>query len=112
MRDGVRPSQVHDVFGRYPVPTGHAQCCRACVDVNEAPLPAQLCEALNGCNGHGTCMFGQCQCAGERVERPLATAAGVPKHRRVDSPSSPHITPLLVHPTPPVHCPSPFVAHC
>lgn len=57
--------QVHDVFGRYPVPTGHSQCCRVCVDMNEAPRPAQPCESLNNCNGHGVCMFGACQCTGD-----------------------------------------------
>jgi len=55
--------RVHDVYGHFPVPSAHAQCCRACVDVAAAGVPAEHCEHLNNCNGRGQCLFGQCECA-------------------------------------------------
>jgi len=55
---------VHDIYGHFPVPAAHSQCCKVCVDVAAAARPAEHCEDLNNCNRRGQCVFGQCQCAG------------------------------------------------
>eukprot|EP00242_Pyramimonas_sp_CCMP2087_P002580 CAMPEP_0198228300 /NCGR_PEP_ID=MMETSP1445-20131203/112707_1 /TAXON_ID=36898 /ORGANISM="Pyramimonas sp., Strain CCMP2087" /LENGTH=329 /DNA_ID=CAMNT_0043908621 /DNA_START=80 /DNA_END=1065 /DNA_ORIENTATION=- len=46
----------------FPVPSGPAQCCRVCLDPSVPSERPEQCEVFDFCNGHGSCMFGQCKC--------------------------------------------------